>query len=487
MIILVADDDRLIRFMMKSMLSEILEAEDMILEAVNGKEMVEVCKEKMPDIVFTDIKMPYMNGIDAIEECKKYSEDTEFVVISGYSEFEYAQKALKMSVHDYLLKPVEEEQLRQVVQKLQGKIAGNKKESNSRFQLKIFNMFHFYSTVGIEEEYEKEILKPGFTYEVIGMKSRCPKKNQQLHTEFQKQVIEKTDVLGRELLKKGSCYAQIYSPEGTPYFIFLTTKEGKEELLSYVKKLSWKNKKDKLAFCFIYFSKDNMRDIYCECEKNDNFEGVEMNYQIGAVVDIVSEDISVEGREILKCTYRLLDAWERADAVGYKEVLNYMYRKFKDVETDIHLENLIRYCSVIMQQEIKGRTYKEFCRTFIEIAESMYGNIESEDSDVIERIKAYVEKYYMNDIGIGQIAKTFDITPNYLSTIFHQKAGCKFIDYLTEVRIANAKRLLIQNSTASVKDIAVMVGYNSARYFSVLFQKVVGVKPSTYRKENIAF
>lgn len=485
MIILVADDDRLIRFMMKSMLSEILKSEDTILEAVNGREMIGICKEKKPDIVFTDIKMPYMNGIDAIEESKKYSEDTQFVVISGYAEFEYAQRAMKLSVHDYLLKPVEEEQIRSVVEKLQGKIVKNKNQSNSRFQLKLLHTFNYLPIIGEEEEQEIEF-GSGLSYEVIGVKSRCSKQNQEFHTAFQEELITAMNTFGKQTVKTGNYYSHIYSSEGTLYFVFLTTKEGREELLSYIKKFVWKNRNEKLAFHFMHFSEDNMRNIYYKCEKIDNCQGMEMNYPIGRIVDIQMENISENARKILRTTYQLLDAWERADSVGYKEALNDMYRKYKDVETDIQLDCLAGYCSIVMGQDIQCGTFKEYCRSFVDISESMYLNKGSSDSDVIEQVKTYVEKYYMNDIGIGQIAGLFNITPNYLSTIFHQKAGSKFVDYLMEVRIANAKRLLVQNKTASVKDIAVMVGYNSPRYFAALFQKVTGVKPSAYRKEKLS-
>lgn len=484
MVILVADDDRLIRFMMKSMLGDILECEYILLEAANGKEMVEICKEHQPDIVFADIKMPYMSGIEAIEECQRNEKGTQFVVISGYSEFEYARKAINLGVQDYLLKPVEEEKLREVVEKLQKKIVGKKRELNSHFQLKLFNMFNYFSTVGFEEMCEEEWSGEQLTYEVIGVKTRSSLRYRETYMQSHKMMIDSMNEFGKRMTEKGSYYACVYSAEGTPYFVFCTMKNGKEEILDFVKKLGWRRKESPFAIHFVYFSKTSMKDIYQECEKNDNHDGVEMNYPNGEIIDLKEVDISQEEREILKYTEKLLTAWENADAIAYKETLNLMYRKYKDREIGLNLKNIGQYCSRIMQQPVSYETYKTFCRSFVESSESMYENIENKDGSVIKQVKDYIERYYMNDIGIGQIAESFGITPNYLSTIFHQKAGCKFVDYLTEVRISNAKRLLIENETAAVKDIAVMVGYNSSRYFATLFQKITGVKPSTYRKEN---
>ena len=88
----------------------------------------------------------------------------------------------------------------------------------------------------------------------------------------------------------------------------------------------------------------------------------------------------------------------------------------------------------------------------------------------------------MYGIGISQIAEQFGLSANYLSTIFKRKTGERFIDYLTRIRIEAAKKLLIQNASASVQDIALMTGYTSSRHFSTLFQKYTGKTPTVYRK-----
>ena len=88
----------------------------------------------------------------------------------------------------------------------------------------------------------------------------------------------------------------------------------------------------------------------------------------------------------------------------------------------------------------------------------------------------------MKDIAINTIAEMYHITPNYLSRIFHEKSGRRFVDYLTEVRIMNAKRLLTTEPGLSVQDIALKVGYYSSRYFSKIFIRETGMRPSQYRK-----
>ena len=102
--------------------------------------------------------------------------------------------------------------------------------------------------------------------------------------------------------------------------------------------------------------------------------------------------------------------------------------------------------------------------------------------NITEKVKQYVEEHYMEDIGINTISSIYGITPNYLSKIFHQKEGLRFMDYLTLVRISHARRLLTSSSTLSVNEIAEQVGYRGTRHFSKVFQKLTGQTPSDYRK-----
>ena len=157
MIILIADDDRLVRFTIKSILQEILgDSGDIFLEARNGQEMANECREHHPDIAFVDIRMPVMNGLDAIAESKKYSKETEYVIVSGYSDFTYAREGIRLGVNEYLLKPADEEEIRRVMERLQEKVEKNRKDSNSRFQLRVMNAFSYYSSMGAGEDKKRE-------------------------------------------------------------------------------------------------------------------------------------------------------------------------------------------------------------------------------------------------------------------------------------------------------------------------------------------
>lgn len=104
--------------------------------------------------------------------------------------------------------------------------------------------------------------------------------------------------------------------------------------------------------------------------------------------------------------------------------------------------------------------------------------------DLINNIKNYVQSNYNNDISINVIADLFHISPSYLSRLFHQRTGQKYIDYITQLRMEKAKELIAANPDMTVKAVAESVGYSSIRHFSKVFQKYTGELPSCYNDEK---
>ena len=484
MIILIAEDDRLVRFSIKSMLADIIKEDYTILEAASGRDMIKICREKQPDLVFTDIRMPHVNGLDAIEECRKQAGNTQYVIISGYSEFEYARRGIELGIKHYLLKPVDEEQLAEVVKDIQEKIRKQKRNSNVFFQLKLLDTFNYLHS-GIEKKTREEQGEVSFPEKVsflaFGLFMRNGKKQEE-DADIQKKITEEIQRLGQKLVQQGTYYGLVYSGDGTPYFVFAAGDQ--EKIISGIRKINTLHVKGSGARIFS-FRADTMREVSEKAREIDHNYHVGMNFSAGDILDYETIQISDRGKEVLRKIREILDAWRNADGVAYKEVLNLMYREYKDEKLDLNLENIKAYCSCVTGEEITASSYKEFCRSLVDLSEKMYEQIQVEESDFIEEAKEFIQKYYMNDISISQLADQYHLTANYLSTIFRQKVGCRFIDYLTEIRITNSKRLLIQNTTASVQDIAIMVGYNSSRHFSTLFQKQTGMTPTAYRKSKL--
>lgn len=151
MLILIADDDRLARYALKSMLRDLDDGSFIISEVTNGKTLVAQCSRLQPDIAFVDIDMPQMDGLSAIEACQQVSRYTQFVVASGYTEFGYARKSISLHVADYLVKPVEKEQLEQVLRRLRQHLVHTRSRINMDFQVKAAQLLRLWEEIGYAE------------------------------------------------------------------------------------------------------------------------------------------------------------------------------------------------------------------------------------------------------------------------------------------------------------------------------------------------
>ncbi len=475
MIIMIVDDDRLVRFAVKSMLRDILgESEDIFLEVANGRDMVTVCKEKEPDVAFVDIRMPYMNGVDAIEECKKYSGDTQYVIMSGYSDFEYAQKGIRLGVSDYLLKPVDCENLKDVMERIRQRIDERYQESNSRFQLQIMEAFNYFASMGTDEKLISMNKIHNYLAYFLYIKDSH---------DFQNIIMKKIKKLGDEVVSNKGHYAITNTADGTICVVFELPERRQDSVMSYMKKICLEtNIKHPFFYYLRWVKSDTLQEICCESEKADRETYLLLDRQPGMIYDEKNLKRGEYETEFLAQIEKLIDVWKQADGIECKDIINKLWRTYKEQELNVNLKYLGEYCSAACGCPISHESFKLFFQSFVDYSEQMYIGFRAEESDMIEEIKKYIQKNYMYDISISQIAEQFGLSANYLSTIFKRKTGERFIDYLTRIRIEAAKKLLIQNASASVQDIALMTGYTSSRHFSTLFQKYTGKTPTVYRK-----
>src|SRR5689334_10129198 len=149
--ILIADDESLARSTLRSMLQELPLPLELLEDATNGEEMVERVQRYMPQVVFVDIKMPKLSGLEAIKNVRAVAPDTRWFILTGFSEFSYAQEALRMGVSDYLLKPVDPEELRNAMTEV---VKENRKRLvalNKQFERDIASIYHGLSSIKQED------------------------------------------------------------------------------------------------------------------------------------------------------------------------------------------------------------------------------------------------------------------------------------------------------------------------------------------------
>ena len=134
MIILTADDERMARINIISMLNDMNLPSLNIIEASDGELFLEKIETYKPDIAFVDIKMPKLDGLNAIDYAKKISPHTYYVIVTGFSEFDFAKKAIELKVDNYLLKPVDPEDLRKIINEFNNKWKTRNTDINRAFE-----------------------------------------------------------------------------------------------------------------------------------------------------------------------------------------------------------------------------------------------------------------------------------------------------------------------------------------------------------------
>lgn len=479
--ILLADDDKLIRFSLKSMLMEIVNTECIITEAANGEEMINRCIEYEPDIAFVDIRMPKLDGITSIEACREISPNTEFIVLTGYSDFEYAKRCITLGVADYILKPIEPEYLQKTISRLNNKLAARKIQANTRFQLYVLEFFH--SPIhDIAPDAEKEILGAdgdiliGFTIFID-----C-KNDHQIYSAIHNRLISSLKSFGAKLLSFNISYAVIYSPEGCLHILFKAPPKYLPRLKSNLEQLCKNTVFAQSRLYLFYTCHNTITEIYRDYEKIDEQSYIRISMNTGDALDIEKSG-EVAFPEFYKQLSSLIAAFQSANEFLYKQILNNVYLTYREVPPP-NLLPMAAYVKAVLGFTIRTESFKDFMESFVSLSNDMYKNLDYKSSEKIDQIINYINKSYMNDISINQIANKYSLTPNYVSKLFHDKTNTKFIDYLTNLRIMHAKRLLILKFDTPIKDISLMVGYFSPRHFSSIFKNVTGLYPTEYRKKH---
>lgn len=477
MIILIADDDKLVRLSIKSMLCDIFKEDCIIIEAKNGKALVEKCSEQRPDLAFVDIDMPYLDGLTGISQCKNFAPDTQFVILTGHSDFSYAQKSISLGVVDYALKPLEMDYLKSLIDKLQKNRSFSLTAQNSDFQAYVANLFQL-----LDEGIPADDCKNEFSGYYLGFLIfiKTPPHSDAFAVVYHR-LYQMLREYGTQLLQNKIHFAISSSNISAIRFIIhsqdkIPIKSVQQELLKIIKSIVIKS----VGISAVYVRSSELNHLHNELFSNEThcYAPILLSDQVIYEKSMLRVDECTE--KFLKELLHFINTFPEQNPRQLQEFGNAIKQKFGQCELALDYSVLSANLSKLTGCHFSIRSFESFL-VFLHTLETFCKDAATKNTDKIEQIIDYTYKNYMNDIGINQLAEKFELTPNYLSTLFHEKTGKKFMDFLTQVRIEQAKRLLHKNSSALIKDIALMVGYVSARHFSSVFKKITGVLPAEFR------
>lgn len=482
MTILVADDEKLARFQLKSILCA-AEPDDLIIyEATNGVELVEHCRLHRPDIAFVDIRMPQLDGLSAIEQCKVYSNDTEFVITSVYSDFSFAQKSIALQVAHYLLKPVEAEEITALMQHLRKKLHDSRCKLTRDFSLRVMRSFQLWEEVGLCPS-EVPNSAPGEQYYGFRFYLDCLPDAEEYRPTYLK-LNDALQNISQELASQ-RILSTLYEPkEAGLDFIVCCGSDICEKLNKELGRLCRSLSLAALTVSCIRVIAPDLWSLFCKIKDAADREEIRFG-AANPVCALESIHYSEKESELLFATRKLVESFQESDEAGYDKALNRILEVSDENMANISLNRMASLLGVCMGGQFQCKSINDLARQLKKHRGYIYLNGCNQGTDKITYTTQYVEKHYMEGISVVVLAEKLQLTPNYFSKIFHERVGMTFSDYITDVRIKNARRILMTSPDVKVRDVAIMVGYYSPRHFSNIFRRLTGCNPSDYRSRQL--
>lgn len=485
-----------------------------IFEAANGEEALEHLSRHSVDIVLTDIKMPFMDGLELIRWCGVHQKRAKIAVISGYSDFEYVKEALTIGAADYLLKPVRQGDLAKCLAKLEELLDQEDRERQRRQkQLRDQEMLQSYmrdiemsNYITARDRYSPEaVALERIPLPCRMLLLRCGR-GRGTETTVEGMIRRRFEI--RRQLEKifpdGAVFENCYKAE--EYLIFAAREE--EECRRRLEASELWREAETADLCV-----GQLLRAYGSIpgEYRNMITKIIRNRKIGSgknVFDSRYEDVT---------SYRNLERYQSQEMglkkafsrknVGQIRKLLFEGVNFQDIENwylfeavqvlaairnmavseakeqdALELQNLFDTAEAeLSRQDPKGDTVEALLSQVLDRFEEGEEAEHTITDNIIGRIKEYVNENYGESITLQDVADKFYLNASYLSRSFKKAEGKNLITYLTEVRMEHAKEYL-REGESKLAEVAFLVGYDDYSYFNKVFKRYTGLSPSEYMK-----
>ena len=475
MFILLADDERMVRLSLEAMLEELYPYQHIFVHARNGREMITQIKRQPPDIAFVDIKMPLLTGLEALEKCRDISPATTWIILSGFADFSFAQKAIGLSAYAYILKPISLDTLRELCEKICLEKRKNVVQEHGIFCHDIVRSFNMADQFGGGEvDFQPHGNSEYTIYQIYIdrlLKQEQHQIKQFLYTQLDQYCAESPFVTN---------YCLFFSNAGQLCLVCSSTQLT--QLTQYIGRQI-----QTLPACSVavfFGSGRTVKELYSISEQISALSSIKLikNNRQPIELSIINQNPLLKQQLFFCDRVELLCAAYLDRNIGsFKQLLCTFSQNsnMKAVFPCIDRKPLFQYLFNIYHQRFFASNFDEFISELDHCADILPSGACKDHLD-ISKIQDYLYQNYMKDISLSYVSEHFNISPTYLSKIFHEKTGVKYIDFVTSVKMENAKKMLLGSSSVSVKTVSEQTGYTSVRHFSRTFQKYTGILPSCY-------
>ncbi len=536
--VLIVDDEATVRRGLRRTIPWQQHGFEVVGEADDGAAAIELTEELKPDIIITDICMPLMDGLEYIKLLKKKDCLSKIIILSGHDKFAFAKDAIEYGVYSYVLKPIDNNELIQLLLKAKEEIENDRKFNQEFNQLRQL----------IAEN--RLVLKERFLYDLIrGSYKDCDNLNEKMdffqiegldgnivimvadidnfslifaglnEEERQLRKFAAVNIIENTISKYGNGYA-FNGKSNQSIIIYSLGREKSEFNQRRSIMLVSENIKESIYDQLGFTVSIGISKITCGTSKlgeayEEALEAVEHKSWIGKNSIIFIEDIKINNTK----TFNYPIEEEQTILLGLKRshqemVLNGIESFFQNLSAvrGVPIQTVRKMVLILafqinrtlleMSIDIENITGQEFVpnqiidkyQTVEDIKEYMVNLlkriitflINQNDNKFRTEIKkaiAFIEANICDQIDLNSAADHVHLSPYYLSRLFKKETGKNFVDYVVELRMERAKELLLEREL-KMYHVAEKVGYHDTTYFSQLFKKHTGVSPADYRKSS---
>ncbi len=492
---------------------------EICFEARNGVDALERIRISTPDIMLVDINMPFMDGLELATKVKEQYPKINIILITGYSEFEYARKALKIGVKDYILKPFDKEELIFTLIRIKNKLIEETEDKNDKmrqniilkeslFNLLVSNEYDFKEEEIIRQLQKFDIKTRGLLFRVAVIEIEASDDMEVKDQDVMRSAV--TNILN-ETVKSSGNHIIFYDHNGRIIsLIEVGDKKEKDlnidqydELCYHVKK--YLNIKMAVGVGKTHKGLNKIWTSYKEAivaiqnkfilgNKVIEFEkATTMNNNFGFYTSEVNETILINLRinDIKKVKEELNKVFEFI--ISNRVSIDYTYAISMGlislnlsyiIETGNTIDKIFGENFFPLEEIKKKKSIEELKNFIIDLYEKVniysYKNKLTRSKIIAKDVKKFIDNNYQNqELNIDKIAKAVFVNSSYLRSTFKKEFNLTVIEYLTNIRMQKAKELL-KSGNIKHAEIARIIGYKDSSYFSKSFKKYFGISPSEY-------
>lgn len=511
--LLIVDDEKMIRMGIKNGIDWCSLGIDKVFAAASGEEAMSVIEKEHPQIMLTDISMTEMSGLTLIERIRqdKNDEDMRILVLTGYDRFDYARECVKLGVQNFLLKPVDEEELiRNVREQLDAleKVKAQKelehagiraKGAKQQAAMEYFMRDLVHKRISSDGQYPEELMPDrSRPMEIAILLPEIYMEKEKTDRDFYQLTIKNLCMDMVDARRAGFTFADddgkiivAFYTEGSER----TVTERVEELNELISnecdirpRVVLGSVADSLDTLFISYNdalylleqeRKGFREIIKQSSEQNReqlIQDIFREFRQALILNIANGNRAMHIYEKFRQatgSYNLSQAQIQKWCFDIASGVYFAYITETGEAVDNRVESLMK--------ALVGADKEETLEVTSMFVRNLVFREEKDQHEIITMAKCYIDEHLESELSVAKLAEMFYVSANYFSRLFKRVTGEGCNEYIVKKRIEKS-RILLETTSIKAGRIALMVGYNDTNYFSLAFKKHTGMSPTKYRE-----